>query len=107
MEVTFELPSGERRALPFNDGETVMQIATRNSIDGITGDCGGACACATCHVYVAEAWLDKVGVPEPDSVEACMIEVAPADAQTNSRLGCQVVLTATLDGLVVHVPEGQ
>jgi len=107
MEVIFELATGERRAFPFEEGNNVMRIAVLNDVPGITGDCGGSSACGTCHIYVDNAWLGKVGTPDPDSAEACMIEVSPADAQPNSRLGCQIVLTAALDGLVVHIPEGQ
>jgi 2Fe-2S ferredoxin len=107
MQMTFEMPDGERRTVDAAEGATVMRVATLNNIEGITGDCGGGCACATCHIYVDAAWIDRVGTPDPASIEASMIEVAPADAQPNSRLGCQIVLTPALDGLVVQVPEGQ
>jgi ferredoxin, 2Fe-2S len=107
MEMTFRLASGENRTVKFLAGDSVMRVAVVNGIDGITGDCGGGCACATCHIYVDEAWIDRVGVPKEESVEACMIEVAPANAQRNSRLGCQIVLGPDLDGFVVEVPEGQ
>lgn len=107
MKIIFKTDNGESRAIPFVEGDTVMRVALANGIEGITGDCGGGCACATCHVYIDESWIDRVGVPDEDSTEACMIEVAPADPKPTSRLGCQIVLTSALDGLVVEVPEGQ
>lgn len=107
MELTFRTEAGQARTVPFAEGDTVMRVALANGIDGITGDCGGGCACATCHVYIDDAWVERVGLPAPDSTEACMIEVAPADPKPTSRLGCQIVLSAALDGLVVEVPEGQ
>jgi 2Fe-2S ferredoxin len=107
MQVIFELPDGERHAVTGEAGATVMRVATLNNIPGITGDCGGGCACGTCHIYVDPRWIDRVGAPEAGSIEAEMIDLAPADAQPNSRLGCQIILTSDLDGLVVQVPEGQ
>ncbi|MNT81861.1 Ferredoxin-6 [compost metagenome] len=81
-----------------------MENAVRNSVPGIEAECGGACACATCHVYVDEAWTEKVGAPSP--MEEDMLDFA-ADVQPNSRLSCQIKVTAGLDGLVVRVPERQ
>jgi 2Fe-2S ferredoxin len=85
-------------------GTSVMQAAVDNMIDGIVGECGGSCSCATCHCYVDDAWVSKLTPPsgmERDMLE-CVLEPRP-----NSRLSCQIKLTAELDGLVVHLPESQ
>jgi len=87
-------------------GVSVMRGAVDNNIPGIDADCGGECACATCHVYVDPAWLDKTGLPEPGSQEAALLSFA-AVAESNSRLSCQIPMRAELDGLVVRMPEGQ
>ncbi len=76
----------------------------RNSIPGIDAECGGACACATCHVYVDDAWSERVGGPEP--MEEDMLDFA-FDVRPTSRLSCQIKMSDDLDGLVVHVPERQ
>jgi len=83
---------------------SVMENAVRNSVPGIEAECGGACACATCHVYVDDAWQEKVGPPGP--MEADMLDFA-YDVRPNSRLSCQIRIADALDGLVVHVPERQ
>ncbi|HEV2101001.1 MAG TPA: 2Fe-2S iron-sulfur cluster-binding protein, partial [Stellaceae bacterium] len=85
---------------------SVMRGAVNNNIPGIDADCGGECACATCHVYVAEGWLGVTGLPAPGSQEATMLSFA-ALAQPNSRLACQITVTESLDGLIVRMPEGQ
>jgi ferredoxin, 2Fe-2S len=85
-------------------GTSVMQGAVTNSVRGIIGDCGGACSCATCHVYVDPAWLDKVG--EKSETEAALLEEV-CDGQSNSRLSCQIKVSPELEGLVVRVPEKQ
>jgi 2Fe-2S ferredoxin len=90
--------------LNADDGSTVMENAVRNSVPGIEAECGGACACATCHVYVDEDWVEKVGGPE--AMEEDMLDFA-FDVRPNSRLSCQIKVTKALDGLVVHVPERQ
>lgn len=95
---------GTRHDLDVQDGSTVMENAVRNSIPGIEAECGGACACATCHVYVDEAWTEAVGAPEP--MEEDMLDFA-ADVQPNSRLSCQIKMGPNFDGLVVRVPERQ
>ena len=87
-------------------GLSIMRGAVDNDVPGIDADCGGECACATCHVYVDPAWLDKTGLPEPGSQEASMLSFA-ALAQPNSRLSCQIKVSDALDGLVVRLPEGQ
>ncbi len=85
-------------------GYSVMEGAIRNNIPGIVAECGGACACATCHVYVDEKWLDRM---EPmGDVEGAMLEFAP-QVTPASRLSCQIRVTESLDGLVVQTPENQ
>ena len=86
------------------EGSSVMQGAIDNGIDGILAECGGACSCATCHVYVDEAWKDKI--PEADDMEEAMVECV-LEPKDNSRLSCQITVTAELDGLVVQLPESQ
>lgn len=86
------------------DGSTVMENAIRNAVPGIEAECGGACACATCHVYVDDAWTEKVG--SPDVMEEDMLDFA-YEVRPTSRLSCQIKVTPELDGLVVRVPERQ
>jgi ferredoxin, 2Fe-2S len=95
---------GTRFELDADNGSTVMENAVRNSVPGIEAECGGACACATCHVYVDEAWTEKVGPPA--AMEEDMLDFA-FDVRTTSRLSCQIKIKADLDGLVVNVPERQ
>ena len=83
---------------------TVMENAVKNSVPGIEAECGGACACATCHVYVDEAWTERAG--SPDVMEEDMLDFA-YETKPVSRLSCQVKMSDALDGLVVHVPEKQ
>ena len=85
---------------------TLMRGAVDNNVPGIDADCGGQCACATCHVYVDAAWLEKTGLPEPGSQEATMLSFAAA-AQPNSRLSCQIKMRQDLAGIVLRMPEGQ
>lgn len=102
--ITYIEFSGEEHALDIAPGLSVMQGAVGNSVRGIIGDCGGSCSCATCHVYVDPAWLDKVG-EKSASEEALLEEVC--DGQSNSRLSCQIKVTEELDGLVVRLPPKQ
>ena len=95
---------GTRHELDVANGSTVMENAVRNSVPGIEAECGGACACATCHVYVPDAWLEKL---EPQSeMERSMLEFAE-NVTPNSRLGCQIKLVGSLDGLELMLPESQ
>lgn len=96
--------TGEERAVEAKNGETVMEAAIKNSIPGIDADCGGACACATCHVYVDDAFMAKVGKPE--DMEQSMLDFAE-NVQENSRLCCQITVSDDLDGLKVTTPESQ
>ena len=95
---------GTERPIEAKNGETVMETAIKNSIPGIDPDCGGACACATCHVYVDEAFMPKVG--EPEDMEQSMLDFAE-NVQSNSRLSCQITVSDELDGLKVTTPESQ
>jgi 2Fe-2S ferredoxin len=103
-KIIFTEPDGARREINALIGTTVMQAAVQNQVRGIVALCGGACACATCHVYVGPAWLAKVGPPE--EMEEGMIEAA-WEPRENSRLSCQIHVTAALDGLEVTVPARQ
>lgn len=85
-------------------GQTLMEAATDHMIDGIVGECGGVCSCATCHVYVDPAWFDKL--PAADDLEESMIDVA-RDPMDNSRLSCQIKMTAELDGIILRLPVAQ
>jgi 2Fe-2S ferredoxin len=82
-----------------------MRGALYNNIDGIIGECGGALACATCHVYVDEAWFAKVGARS--EMEGQMLDFSPVEVKPNSRLSCQLTMSAELDGLVVRMPDRQ
>jgi 2Fe-2S ferredoxin len=105
-KITYIEHSGREHVVEVPLGLSVMRGAVDNNIPGIDADCGGECACATYHVYVAEAWLAAIGTPVPGSQEASMLSFA-ALAQPNSRLSCQLTVTDALDGLVVRMPEGQ
>lgn len=102
--ITFIDAHGESRTLEAEVGSTVMETAIRNAVPGIEAECGGACACATCHVYVDDAWTAAVGPAEP--MEEDMLDFA-FDVRPNSRLSCQIRIRADLDGLVVRTPERQ
>tara|TARA_R110002073_G_scaffold144931_1_gene297089 strand:+ start:1464 stop:1784 length:321 start_codon:yes stop_codon:yes gene_type:complete len=95
---------GTERVVEATNGESVMEAAVKNSIPGIDADCGGACACATCHVYVDASFMDKVG--EQQEMEKSMLDFAE-NVQANSRLSCQITISDTLDGLKVTTPESQ
>ena len=104
--VTYIEYDGTEHPVEVPLGLSVMRGAVNNNVPGIDADCGGECACATCHVYVDPAWLDKTGTPLPGSQEASMLSFA-AEAKSNSRLSCQIAMRAELDGLVVRMPQGQ
>ncbi|NJL50600.1 MAG: 2Fe-2S iron-sulfur cluster binding domain-containing protein [Blastochloris sp.] len=103
-KITFIAPDGTPHTVEAEIGSTVMEGAIKNGVPGIEAECGGACACATCHVYVDEAWLERTG--EPVAMEQDMLDFA-FDVRTNSRLSCQIKVTEELDGLVVTVPQQQ
>ena len=103
-KITYIEHDGTRHEVDVPEGLTVMEGAIRNMIPGIDADCGGACACATCHVYVDAAWTEKTG--ERSSMEESMLDFA-SEVEASSRLSCQIRVTADLDGLVVRMPEQQ
>jgi 2Fe-2S ferredoxin len=105
-KVTYVEYNGTEHQVDIPVGTSVMRGAVDNNVPGIDADCGGECACATCHVYVDAAWLDKIGLPVTGSQEASMLSFA-AVAQPDSRLSCQITMTEELDGLLVRMPEGQ
>ena len=103
-KVTYVQPDGKQRVIDVAPGTTLMEAAIDNDVAGIVAECGGACSCATCHVYVDEAWREKVG--PPSEMEEDMLDFA-FDVRPASRLSCQIKVTEALDGLVLNVPEKQ
>jgi ferredoxin, 2Fe-2S len=102
--VTYIEPGGAERVVDVRAGTTAMEAAVDNDVTGIVAECGGACSCATCHVYVDPAWADRL--PPPDPQESGMLECV-LDRRDTSRLSCQIVLTPALDGLVLRVADEQ
>ena len=96
--------NGEEHTIDVQNGLTVMEGAIKNKVPGIDADCGGACACATCHVYVQKEWFSKL--PPKEDTEEDMLDFA-FDVRENSRLSCQLTVSDELDGLVVDLPEKQ
>ena len=103
-KITFVDSAGTSQTVEGEAGSTVMETAIKAGIPGIEAECGGACACATCHVYVDEAWMTKAGEASP--MEQDMLDFA-YDVRPTSRLSCQIKVTDELDGLVVTTPERQ
>jgi 2Fe-2S ferredoxin len=103
-KITFIDAAGASHVIDAEVGSTVMEAAIRNGVPGIEAECGGACACATCHVYVDEKWRETVGGPSP--MEEDMLDFG-FDVRPSSRLSCQIKVSDALDGLVVSVPERQ
>ena len=103
-KITFISHDGTERTLEAKNGMSVMEVAVNNSVPGIDADCGGACACATCHVYVDPAFLAQAG--EQQEMEKSMLDFAE-NLKPNSRLSCQIKVTDALDGLRVTTPESQ
>ncbi len=103
-KITFIDAGGTARTIAAEVGATVMETAIKNGVPGIEAECGGACACATCHVYIEEAWREKVG--PPSAMEEDMLDFG-YDVRASSRLSCQIKVREELDGLVVHTPERQ
>ena len=103
-KITFIQHNGNEQTVEGQNGMSVMETAVKNMVPGIDADCGGACACATCHVYVEPDWMDKVG--SRAQMEEDMLDFA-FDVRDTSRLSCQIKVSDALDGLRVRVPEKQ
>ena len=104
MKITFVDSKGGEQVIDVAPGVSLMEAALKNGVSGIEADCGGACSCATCHVFVAKEWMDKI--PPKEDMEDAMLEFA-LDLRDESRLSCQILLTDNLDGLVVDLPASQ
>ena len=103
-KITYKDNQGNSKTINVNNGLSVMEGAIQNEIPGIDADCGGSMACATCHVYVKEEWLNKI--PKAEDAEVDMIDMA-YEPKKNSRLSCQIIVNDELDGLEVTTPEKQ
>ena len=103
-KVTYIEHSGAEHVVDVKNGLSVMEGAVRNNVPGIDADCGGACACATCHVYVDAAWAEAAG--KASAMEESMLDFAE-QVEPASRLSCQIRVSDALDGLIVRLPESQ
>jgi 2Fe-2S ferredoxin len=103
-KITYIEFDGREHVVEVRNGLSVMEGAIKNNVPGIDADCGGACACATCHVYVDEAWRATVG--GPSAMEESMLDFAEG-VEPNSRLSCQIKVSDALNGLIVRMPESQ
>ncbi len=103
-KITYKDVRGNSKTIEVDNGLTVMEGAIQNDVSGIDADCGGSMACATCHVYVEEKWLDKI--PKAEEGEIDMVDMA-FEPKKNSRLSCQIIVTDELNGLIVTTPEKQ
>jgi len=103
-KITYIQHDGGEQTVEVKNGLSVMEGAIRNNVPGIDADCGGACACATCHVYVDPDWMQETG--KPSAMEESMLDFAES-VEPNSRLSCQIRVSDALDGLVVRLPESQ
>ena len=104
VQITYIDSRGTARTVEAEAGSTVMETAIKNAVPEIEAECGGACACSTCHVYIEEAWREKVGEPSP--MEEDMLDFA-YNVQPNSRLSCQIKVREDFDGLTVRTPDRQ
>ncbi|RMF97221.1 MAG: (2Fe-2S)-binding protein [Gammaproteobacteria bacterium] len=102
--IVYLASDGERYEIDVEPGNTVMEGAIDNNVPGIVAECGGACSCATCHVYVDDGWLERL--PPMEDMEDAMLDAA-AERRANSRLSCQLEVTPELDGLVVQVADNE
>ena len=102
--ITFVSHSGQSSEVSAATGDSLMETATFNGVPGVVAECGGACSCATCHVYIDPDWYAKL--PGPAESELALLEFAIGPRE-NSRLSCQIEITEELNGMVVHTPENQ
>lgn len=102
--ITFIEHNGEKHSVEIEGGKTLMELAMNNGVPGVDADCGGECACGTCHVIVDDAWFSKTGGVEEDEVQ--MLDMTPERAGT-SRLSCQIPVSNDMDGMIVKIPEFQ
>ena len=103
-KVIYITPNGERIEVEVENGYSIMEGAINNNIDGIVAECGGACACATCHSYIDDNWLSRL--PEMDDMEDSMLDAA-YERQSNSRLTCQIEMNDDLDGLIIYIADNE
>lgn len=103
MKVTWKLPDGSEIAAEVENGTNMMEAAVANNIPNVIGECGGSLSCATCHVYVDEAWQERTG--QVSEFEDAMLDATEADRTDASRLSCQIEAQGDLDGLILIVPE--
>ncbi len=104
-QITCISANGNRTELEVPEGTSVMQAALSSGLPGLNADCGGACQCATCHVYVEQPWADQLAAM--DDMEDAMLDCTGEPRQANSRLSCQLMVTAAMDGMVVRLPAVQ
>ncbi|MFN4145306.1 MAG: 2Fe-2S iron-sulfur cluster-binding protein [Runella sp.] len=104
-QITYIEPSGIAKTYELPLGATIMEGAIQNGVAGIVAQCGGSCSCATCHVYIDEAFVEVL--PDMEEEEDEMLEGTTAERKPNSRLSCQVRVSPKLNGLIVHIPEKQ
>jgi 2Fe-2S ferredoxin len=105
IELHFVQADGSTRSVRAEAGLSLMQTALNHSVPGILGDCGGSCSCATCHVFIEEAWRERGG--SPTELEAAMLECTAVPAEPGSRLACQITVTEALNGMVIRLPPSQ
>lgn len=104
VKITYIEANGTEHVIDVNLGYSVMEGAVKNGVPGIDADCGGACACATCHIFVEPTWTARAG--QRSAMEESMLDFAE-NVSSNSRLSCQIKVTEELDGLIVRLPESQ
>ena len=104
VKITYIEANGDEEVVEARVGQSVMEAAVKSGVRGITADCGGSCACATCRVHVPEEWWARLG--EASEMELAMIEFS-GDPEPRTRLSCQITVTQDLDGIVLHLPESQ
>ncbi len=103
--ITFIDHNEQKTVVQADSGDSLMSIATENNIEGIVAECGGACACATCHCFIDDKWIQLTG--SPDELEEEMLDCTETERRNGSRLSCQVNVTDDMDGMIVRIPEEQ